>query len=464
MAAKKKALKLRKGFRHQPGGNCWEGVTSPVTPGGEDAHCSRHEIWLDGPNGRHTHPLRGECPTCPRCPACDNMNLATSLNTPDEPVRSLALVPDPTFVFNPTASKTDLLFACTYPFGRKLKREPVGERTRFGSAFHEGMEAGLASRRARRDLAKVWDVSGEELGDRVSEALPVIKAWLQGDNMWGLSFIRAGLQLEQSVAYDPATNEARLLPDGPGEHHDYPDRREGEIPGTADVVSLVAYVTPDTFTHRTLLVLDHKSGWNVAADWQPQTPAESGQLRTLALGLATLHGADQVIVAFFHAPRGGQPVIYADMLQVSDLQAHRKALRAALGNIGSGWMRPGDWCDHCPAVRVCPTQIPNLIELKRTPGPLTNEKVGAVHQALGTYRGLAEYLTGELRAWVQKNGPAVRPDGQTVDLIPRKRTNLSQASVVRAYGPLKGGKVLDKLRRDGAIEESENLELRATRR
>jgi hypothetical protein len=73
-------------------------------------------------------------------------------------------------------------------------------------------------------------------------------------------------------------------------------------------------------------------------------------------------------------------------------------------------------------------------------------------------------LREEMRAYVAKNGPCPRPDGQLVDLVPRPRTNLSQASVVRAYGPLKGVKVLAKLKKDGAIEEKENLELRAVRR
>jgi hypothetical protein len=30
--------------------------------------------------------------------------------------------------------------ACSYPWGKRVPREEVGERTRFGSAFHEGLE------------------------------------------------------------------------------------------------------------------------------------------------------------------------------------------------------------------------------------------------------------------------------------------------------------------------------------
>jgi hypothetical protein len=448
MGKAKKILKLRKGFKHKSGGNCWEGIVD------QDV-CSVHDE------------ARGDCDRCPRCPACDNMNLATSLAAPDRP--SLALVPDPLYEFLPTASKTDLLFACTWPFGRKLRRGPVGERTRFGSAFHQVMEGRLANR-TRPLLLKAaageWDVNLDELTERVDEAEPVVRTWLSGGNMWGLNFTKAGLKLEISVAYNPATGEAREIPGGPGEHHDYPGRRPGEIPGTADVVSILVTHRGSNLGHpiRTLLVLDHKSGWNVAADWQPQTPAESGQLRTLALALATLFEADQVVVAFFHARSGARPVILEDMLQASDLAAHRKALRSALSNIGNGWMRPGPWCSFCPAYMVCPTQTTTLTELKRTSGVMTSEKVGAIHQALATYRGLAEILGEEMRTWVKYHGPGVRPDGQYVDLIPRSRTTLSQASIVRALGPLKGKALIEKLRKLGCVTETENLELRAVRR
>jgi PD-(D/E)XK nuclease superfamily len=462
-----KAIKkrpLRKGFRHKPGGNCWEGIQSPQA---EDV-CPRHTVVFHGAEPESIHPPRGECPGCPRCPACDNMNLATSLSAPDHPPLHIVEAPPELYTLNPTASKTDLLFACTYPWGRKVKREPIGERTRFGSAFHQVMEGRLQSRRPLLALAAAgeWGVDLDELHERVDEAVPVVKAWLAGANMWGLDFIKAGIQTEVSVAYNPTTGEARFLPDGPGPNHDYPGREPGEICGTADVVSTIGWAgrrkKGDT-TPTTLLVLDHKSGWNVAADWQPQTPAESGQLRTLALGLAKLYKADRVIVAYFHAPRTGTPQVYEDLLTLDDLEAHRKALKAALGNVGSDWLRPGPWCAYCPAFMICPTQTTSLVELKRSGGPLTAERVGAIHQAVTGYDSLRDRLREEMRAWVRNNGPAVRPDGQLIDLVERTKTSLSQASVVRALGALKGGKMLQKLKAAGAIETKTNLELRVVK-
>ena len=114
----------------------------------------------------------------------------------------------------------------------------------------------------------------------------------------------------------------------------------------------------------------------------------------------------------------GQPMVYEDMLSSGDLQAHRKALRTAMNNIGNGWLRPGEWCPHCPAFRSCPTQTTTLVQIKRGTGALTSERVGAIHQALAEYVKLEEYLKDEMRAWVKANGPAARPDGKEVDLIP----------------------------------------------
>ncbi len=389
----------------------------------------------------------------------ESADLAESLAEEGQELLDLPKAEEVVTLF-PSASKTDLLFACTWPWGKTVRREEVGERTRFGSAFHEGMELLLGpDPNGFNSIAHAWDVDPTELRDRLDEAFPVISKWLGGENMWGLNFTAAGLQTEISVAINPTTGKARILPDGPGDSHDYPGRKPGEVPGTADVVSIL------TVAHtKYLLVLDHKSGWNVAADWQPQTPAELGQLRTLALGLSKIHQVDQVIVALFHARAGSIPIIYADMLTPDDLEAHRKALKAAMGNIGSGWMRPGIWCAHCQAFSICPTQVSALIELKRPPGPLTAERVGAIHQAANLYDNLRKRLAEEIRAWVRLNGSGIRPDGQSVELVEKEVTGLSQASIVRALGKLEGGKMIEKLRKLGAIETKTRMELRAVRR
>lgn len=375
---------------------------------------------------------------------------------PEEP----AVGEDPeTYVLHPTASKTDLLFACTWPWGRRVRHEASGDRTRFGSGFHEGLEGLLTKKhinpRVEGALIAIrFDIDPVELVERVTEAFPIIHAWLGGGNQWRINFLLS-MQTEVSVAYNYKTGEARRCEPPDPVTHEYRDRQPDEILGTADVVSLVG---------DQVLVVDHKSGWSVAADWQPQTPAEAGQLRTLALALARLYGVDEAIVAFFHAPASGSPQIYPDILLAQDLQAHAKALKQAHANIGTDWKRDGPWCAHCPAWTECSTQRSALVELKRGTGALTSERVGAIHQAMGLFDKLADRLRTEIRGWVKAHGVGVRPDGMVVDLVEKEVSNLSQASILRALGPLEGAKMIAKLDKLGCIEKRPRVELRAVRR
>jgi hypothetical protein len=497
-----------KNLRHKRGGNC------------RIAEVGRNQVVCP----KHDQP-RGECQTCPRCPVCDNSELATSLGQNSHPADPLApiryeplwqtscqsrraippideapmvmarmeyghpmlmaVIPpggpslpiDDLSLITPTASKTDLFLACSWPWGRKARKDPVGERTRFGIAFHECMawrlaSAGAALRKAPiskshiESVAVKFDVDPNELADRAAEAHRVLDPWLRGDNTWGINFLPEDgrIDVEQSVAYDPTTDMATATEPPDEVNHEYPNVPVGSIPGTADLVAVVVEHDDAGSKWRTVLVLDHKSGWNVAADWQPQTPAESGQLRTLALALCRLHDADRAIVAFFHAPAGGVPIVLADTLDANDLEKHRKALQAAQKRVGNGWLHPDHHCTYCPAWSICPTNTTSLVELKRQPGPLSAERVGAIHQAAAEYDRLRERLRDEMRAWVVANGVGVRPDGQFVDLVEKEVTGLSQASIIRALGKLEGAKTIEKLRKLGAVETKTRIELRAVKR
>lgn len=361
----------------------------------------------------------------------------------------------------PTASKTDLLFACTWLWGKFARRTAPGEGARFGSAFHEVFDGLLRNDiEPTGDIANRWGVDLETLKSRVEGSLPRLLEWLHGRNLLGINFREAPLEIEASVAYNVKTGEARYCDPPDPITHEYRDRRDGEIPGTVDLAAM-------TFSKdfgRVLLVLDHKSGWNVAADWQPKTPAESGQLRTLALALAKIHHpVDTVVVAFFHAPASGSAMVLEDQLVPDDLWSHGKLLKAAMGNIGTGWKRDGEWCTHCPAWDQCSTQRSALVELKRGIGPLTAEKVGAIHQTTALYDNMRERLRAEIRAWVKMHGAGVRPDGLSVKLIAKEVTSLSQASIMRALGPVKGAKELKRLEKLGCIEKTTREELRAVK-
>lgn len=447
--SKKKPRLLNKGFPHKKGGNCWEGIQSASA---EDV-CMKHEE------------PRGECSGCPRCPACDNMDLAAALAKAPEESQKPTLVLS-TQMIRPSASKTDRLIACTWWAGKTVTTTPVGERTRFGSAFHELLANAVAGTLAvipRKSVwdrcAKKWSVDAAELQERVQEAVPVLRRWLEGENVWGIDFSdptnRDRFIVEGSIAYDPEGDSSRSIPNPSEDTHEY-QCEESEIPGTVDIAAM-----GNAHGKKWLLVEDHKSGWDVAQFWQEQTPGESGQLRTLALSLDRLHGPfDLIIVAYGHFRSGSTPIILADELTRSDLEAHRKTLRAAMRNVGSGWLRSGPWCAHCTAFAICPTQSNALVELKRT-GPMTRERVGAVHEQTQIYDALREQLRAEMRAWIRLHGPAIRPtDGRSIDIVTKTVARLSQASIIRALGSLKGKKEIERLRKLGCIEKKEQEEIR----
>ena len=356
----------------------------------------------------------------------------------------------------PTASQTDLLFACTFPWGRRAPKRGVGPEARFGSAFHEAMEI-LIRGDSKPDFEAIAGryegVEADELAERVDAAWGVLSKWLTGKNPWSFDFTADLLfQPEVSVAYHIGRDSSRICSGPTPEGHRYLDQKAGEIPGTADLVSRIG---------STLLVLDHKSGWNVASSWQPQTPGESGQLRTLALAFSRLYGASEVIVGFLHAPEGSNPEIYSDKLTRDDLDEHRANLRRAFKGIGSDWLRPGEWCAHCPGFSICPAQSSALVAMSRGRGPLNALKVGEIHQATAKYDQLREMLRNEIRAWVKAHGPGVRPDGKVVDLVETEVTNLSQASIERALGPLKGAKEIERLTKLGCVETRKQVSLKA---
>jgi Protein of unknown function (DUF2800) len=388
--------------------------------------------------------------------------LATSLARVDEPLVEVLRV------VRPTMSKTDLLFQCSYPWGRQVRPEIVGEPARFGSAFHEGAEAALRKRKFdTRAAANKWGINPMALQDRINAAMPVLLKWLRGSNMWGLDFTKGRIETERTAALNmvDSTAPTRFLPGGPGDAHDYPEASPDEFPGTADLTS----VTPQAGSsnrpglRRVLLVLDHKSGFNVAADWQPRTPAENGQLRSLATAFADLYTPDLVIVAFFHAPLEGLPQVMADELTASDLRQHRAELTKAWKRLGNGWLHPGDWCSYCPAWSTCPTNTTSLTVLQRAGGPLTAQRVGAIHQARREFNRMSDRLGEEIRAWVAAHGPGEAPNGDTVELVSREVERLSKKSILEALGPSKGEAMLESLRACGALAERTQVELRAVK-
>lgn len=367
------------------------------------------------------------------------------------------------FVVQPTMSKTDRLLSCSFPWGKTvIAEEDVGQPARFGSAFHELMAmTKTPSRKAIERIAAKWsiesDVDANELEARFLAAKPVLDKWLSGDNAWKIDFRKWRTEREVGLAYNYTDDTARRIRPPDEKTHIYYDAYDHEFPGAADLFAqMIAFARAKDST---ILILDHKSGFLI-----PQ-PCESGQLKSLALAACRLTGAKRAIIGFPHAPGDSTPVVLADELSANELDTHRDALRSAFGRIGDQSLKPGDHCKYCPAMSVCPAHTSALAEMRGSSSALaTPEDVGAAHQKLTQIRSLFKQydamIAAELRAYVRKHGACPRPDGAVVDLIERSYESLSKASIIRALGPLEGGRMIQKLTKLGCVEENKRVELR----
>jgi hypothetical protein len=359
----------------------------------------------------------------------------------------------------PTMSKTDLLLACPWPWGRKVPPEKAGPGARLGSAFHKAMEQALTTYLVLNKtpfidyekIARDFDCPAKELKTRFSSAWPTIVKWLGGDNQWNLNFTDQYGEcfIECSVAYDVQEGTARQIAP-PVRDHIYEDKRPNELPGTVDLAMTCS---------KYLLVLDWKTGEEV-----PEVGRTSGQLLSLALAFQRmLSWQGEIIIGIGHTPWTGITTIYVDT--ADGLEQHADKLRRAFEQRGSSWLHPHAGCPLCPAFSICPTQTPTLDIIRRKHGALTTrEEVGSAHYHLQVYRKQFEKLdsiiTSQIRDAVAAMGPCPRPDGKVVDLVKRPFTNLSMSSIKRQLGEVEGKKLIDKLEELGAIEHGERYELR----
>lgn len=382
-----------------------------------------------------------------------------------------------TIVAEPTFSKTDRFLACQWWVGREVTVEAFEEvdiSARFGSAFHEIMCSRFRHPRAQRSrvsvkaVAKKWSVNGDidtqDLKSRVDAAEKTVQGWLK---VHGWS--KAKFEFETSFAYNMNTGEVRRCAPH-DEHHVYRDRKENEICGSVDLAAVrKRHLGSNLGSPITdLLVLDYKSGFLI------QEVEKSGQLKTIGLALGKFFGATSVTLGLVHAPAIGSVDILVDEFTLEDyladdrLRRHAIDLVVAQGNRGNGSLRPGEWCKWCPALAQCPAHTSALAEMRGNSSLATPEDVGQAHQKLTQFRSqfrqYDELITRELRQWVKANGAAPRPDGQSVDLVERPYSNLSQLSIIRALGELHGKREIERLRKLGCIEEGRRPELRATKR
>jgi hypothetical protein len=353
----------------------------------------------------------------------------------------------------PSMSKAGELLACQWWAAESVQaeRRSAGEPAEYGIVFHACMADGLTRGSISPDLGGAFKA---EVIPHAQEALTVLGKWLGGTNPFDVDFSTRTRHVERSIAYAVLEDKARGCLPPREEDHVYPDATADELPGTADLIVL----PPGKGKLKsTLLVLDHKTGAEI------DLPGESAQLKALALAASRLYGFGAAVVAILHAPREGVPVVYSDELNTQDLLAFRSELRLAWSKIGDGTMRPGGQCKWCPALTVCPTSSSLLVDLRasKTLQVSTAEEIGAIHMELSRYEALAKQLKEEMKDWVVKNGPAIRPDGKWVDLVEKSKENLSKASIERGVGKVAAVKIIEDLRKKKCIDKSTWLELRA---
>lgn len=383
----------------------------------------------------------------------------------------------PVVIVEPSASKTDQFIGCPFPWGKEATDNEVGTPARYGTVFHVGMEAHGKSRDKKKIAAaikkaskKFSDVDPEDVTVRVSRAVPVLNRWLAGENPWQIDFRKWSLAYEETYALNLETGEARKAQPPTVDTHEYPDRQEGEKMGTVDLrgVGIYGKPKPGYQTMRRLmkasncaLILDHKSGFDIGS------PLESGQLLTLALMVCRHFGLDQAIIAYLHAPREMEPTVYADTVGKADLDAHMEALQAAHYRrlYTPHMIGPGDWCRWCRVKSICPKNQTGLVELRgKSTAIVTAEDAGKAHTRLQKARKqfaeLEAIIDAEIRRWITLNGDAVNEQGRDVGFVEREYTNLSQQSIIRKLGLIKGKKEIERLRKLGVIETGTRKELR----
>jgi len=359
----------------------------------------------------------------------------------------------------PSASRTDLLLQCQRPFDPATYIEYVeaGEPARYGSAFHwmlAGLFLGMKGEDygAEAALAR-YNMTGrsnpDTLTEHVFEAKAIMDRWLKGDNAWGSRFKIESVEGPLRFNFSPVRVEQTTLDEAT---HEY-DMAGWEMAGTPDLVAV---------SGKLRAVIDHKTGRGHYA-----RPSHMGQLRTLAIATRAN------IAAVLDAPAGSLAMVHAEPVTPAVRLAHRKALQVALDRVGDGTLRPGPECKWCPARFDCPAKSADIIEAATrllpaatlavagkpgTVATLTADDAGKIHQMASEFDRLAKAAKEEIRGMVMAGEEIVRPDGKRLAIVTKNVERISKKSILKLPG---GAAELERLRSIGALETTEQEELRA---
>lgn len=361
----------------------------------------------------------------------------------------------------PTASKAELLLACSWPFdpNRTLEFDPPGAAANYGTRFHEV----IAKKLSGEPVLGCTD----EIFQAVSEADAKLHAYLAQ-----AGFATGRRLVEYAMAYCPRTGTARDTTLDL-ETHVYSPLSADEIGGTADLI-----VLPDD-PQASILVLDHKTG--LSGDFTK--PHLVPQLLVLGYAAMARFKRSSFIPAVLWAPRGGLPQVFEGDACGIDLKGSQfiRALSDSLRRIGDGSLRPNKLCPRCPARHDCPARVVDLVErsgelvekanlvgselvLVNNDNALSRgERLGRLHLLMSRFDELKKRATQEIKRELHENSEleAVRPDGKTLGLVTKTVERISKASIIKALGKEAGEAELARLRALGCLEETEQEELHA---
>jgi hypothetical protein len=372
----------------------------------------------------------------------------------------------------PSASRSALLIACSRPFDPDLvfPRDLPGEPARWGSAWHEVVAIIIAGTRKMPTVVKLaamtlraarhHDVEGaaDELTNHLLQNLPEVLRHIN-ENTTGV------VQAESSIAYNPVTDKARLIPLPTEDEHRY-EVSKHEIGMTYDW----AYETP-----RYVEIGDHKTGLSDDDKKDFSRPDKLEQLLTLALGYRALRRIKKPIrLAVNHSFRRGMAKVYWEEADEKVLKQHREKLAESMKRIGDGSLRPGSQCNDCPARSVCPAGDSGLLDraeslLKGTnvlgaalvltsndQTKLTRQRrLGDLYEVVDAAMDIAERSRAAIKEEIRNGVLPELSDGRRLVLKTRKVERLSKTAYVDVYGKLQAERMFSKLRADGVLVKKE---------
>jgi hypothetical protein len=264
--------------------------------------------------------------------------------------------------------------------------------------------------------------------------------------------------VEVTFAYDFATDTAREL--GRGIGRNYAGAKPTEFVGTADVVGVSA-------DGNTVYIPDYKTGWYASL----QRPADSWQLKALALFAARAYGADSAVVELILLREDGTSKPMTARLDIFDLDIVAKELRelaerlkCAQGDYAQGkqpTMKTGEHCRYCRSRVFCPAQTALVREMV-APVPYTMPAItteNAPH-LWATYRQM-EWIVEQVRDALcayARTSPFQLPSGLTVGEVKTVRESVDGPVAHRVladmYGPEVAAAACEVTSSKKAVEEA----------